>query len=93
MNTPVHTHLTHEVEDFGTWKQVFDQGQPLRDKHSIKINGVYQAHDNPNMVTVHAEMADPQALQNFMADPQGQADMQKAGVKGRPEMKMLHKHS
>ena len=92
-NSPIHTHLTHEVEDFASWKQGFDNGAELRAKHGISIHGVYQAHDNPNMVTVHAGMGDPSALQNFMADPKGQADMQTAGVKGRPEVKMLTRHS
>ena len=92
-NTAIHTHLTHEVENFGTWKQGFDAGEALRAKHGISIHGVYQAHDNPNMVTVHAGMGDPSALQNFMSDPQGASDMHKAGVKGRPEIKMMTRHS
>ncbi|GAA4351063.1 hypothetical protein GCM10023185_09440 [Hymenobacter saemangeumensis] len=93
MENPIHTHLSHEVEDFTTWKQHFDEGAALREKHGIKIHGVYQAHDNPNMVTVHGELAHPDSLNNFMADPDGMPSMQRAGVKGRPDMKMMRKHS
>jgi hypothetical protein len=89
----IHTHLNHEVEDFATWKKGFDAGQTHRDKYGIKIHGVYQAHDNPNMVTVHGEVASTEALQSFMADPEVQATMQSAGVKGRPDMKLMRKHS
>ena len=93
MQDAIHTHLSHEVEDFATWKQHFDAGADLRDKHGIKIHGVYQAHDNPNMVTVHGELASPDALQNFMADPQSGETMKSAGVIGRPDMKLLRRHS
>ena len=57
------------------------------------MHGVYQAHDNPNAVTVHCEMPDAQALQSFMVDPEVQATMQTAGVKDRPEMRMIRRHS
>jgi len=93
MSDAIHTHLTHEVEDFATWKQHFDAGSALRDKHGIKIHGVYQDHENPNMVTVHGELAQPDSLQNFMADPEGMPSMQKAGVKGRPDIKLMRKHA
>jgi len=93
MANPIHTHLSHEVEDFATWKQGFDAHEPYRAKHGIRIHGVYQAHDNPNMVTVHGEVDSPASLQAFMADPEVQATMQNAGVKGRPDMKLMHKHS
>ena len=93
MNTPIHTHMTHEVADFNTWKPNFDNGQALRDKHGVKIHGVYQAHDNPNMVTVHAEMPGVDTMASFMNDPEAQATMREGGVIGRPEIKMLVKHA
>lgn len=93
MANSVHTHLSHEVENFDTWKKGFDNAHASRERHGITIHGVYQAHDNPNMVTVHAEMPSADNLQAFMADPASQAEMQNAGVKGRPDLKMLHKHS
>ena len=93
MSTPIHTHLTHEVADFNTWKPSFDAGAALRDKHGIKIHGVYQAHDNPNLVTVHAEMAHPGVMSEFMNDPEAQATMKDAGVIGRPDMRLLTRHS
>ena len=68
-------------------------GATLRDKHGIKIHGVYQAHDNPNLVTVHGEVASPDALQDFMADLQSGATMKNTGVKGRPDMKLMRRHS
>lgn len=93
MDTPIHTHLSHEVEDFSTWKQGFDAHEAHRQQYGIKVHGVYQAHDNPNMVTVHAEVPNAEKLQAFMGNPEMQATMKNSGVKGRPEMKMLTKHS
>lgn len=42
---------------------------------------------------MHTEMPDMAALQGFMADPEVQGTMQKAGVVGRPEMRFLTRHS
>ena len=93
MNTPIHTHVSHEVENFATWKPGFDAHEAKRAEYGIKTHGVYQAHDNPNMVTVHTEMPDMAALQGFMADPEVQDTMQKAGVVGRPEMRFFTRHA
>ena len=89
----IHTHLSHEVKNFDTWKQGFDAHEAKRAEHGIKTHGVYQAHDNPNMVTVHAEMPNMAAMEGFMADPAVQATMKDAGVIGRPEMRMMTRHA
>jgi quinol monooxygenase YgiN len=93
MNTPIHTHVSHEVENFATWKPAFDAHEAKRNQYGIKTHGIYQAHDNPNMVTVHTEMPDMAAMEGFMTDPAVQATMHEAGVIGRPEMRMMTRHS
>ncbi|MBG8553642.1 hypothetical protein [Hymenobacter guriensis] len=92
-NDSIHTLASHEVEDFATWKQGFDAAAPHREKHGLKIHGVYQAHDNPNMVTIHGEAPSAEALQQFSSDPEFVETAKNAGVKGHPEFKVLRKHS
>ena len=92
-NSPVHTLFSHEVENFASWKQGFDASLPHREAHGVKLHDVFQAHDNPNMVTVHAEFPSAEALQQFSSDPAFRDGMKDAGVKGAPDMKILRKHS
>ena len=84
------TILTHDVADYAAWRKVFDAGQPAREHHGITIQGVYAAADNPNRITVIAKLKTPDALQNFMSDPNAQAEMQKAGVVGAPDVRVMH---
>ena len=84
-----HTILSHEVQDYATWRTQFDAHAPKREQHGIQIDGVYAALDNPNHITVMARLASPDALQSFMGDPEVQATMQQAGVIGRPQVQML----
>ena len=88
----VHSLVSSEVEDFAAWKKGFDAGAALRDKYGIRLHGVYSAHDNPNHVTVHTEAPSQEAVQRMMADPDFHGTAANSGVKGRPEVKTLHKH-
>lgn len=81
--------LTHEVSDFNNWKKGFDEGETLRSAAGVSVNGVYTALDNPNMVTVSTNFPSAEAVQGFMNNPQLAADMQKAGVVGKPDVKIL----
>lgn len=85
--------LTHEVADFAQWKQGFDSGEEMRTQNGVKTLGVFNAVDNPNLVTVMAEFSSAEAVHGFMANPALQASMEKAGLVGRPDVKILNKVS
>ena len=83
--------LSHEVTNYTDWKKGFDSGEPLRQQAGVKTLGVYNAVDNPNVVTVVTEFPSKEAVQGFMSNPNLKADMAKAGVVGAPEVKILNK--
>lgn len=83
--------LSHEVKDFSTWKKGFDEGEALRTNAGVKTHGVYTAVDNGNHVTVITEFPSAEAVNGFLANPQLAADMEKAGVVGKPDVKILNK--
>ncbi len=87
----VTTILSHEVKDFSNWKQGFDADDANRTAMGVKVSGVYQHHDNPNMVTVITEVPSVEAIQGFLANPELKATMENAGVIGMPEVKILNK--
>ena len=81
--------LTHEVKNFQEWKEVFDTGEPLRLQAGVKVSGVYTSTDNPNYVTIIAELQSVEAVHGFMTHPDLKASMENAGVIGAPEVKIL----
>lgn len=83
--------LTHEVKNVAEWKKGFDAGESLRAKAGVKTLGVYTSVQNPNHVTISTEFPSVEAVNGFMANPQLKADMEKAGVVGAPEVKILNK--
>jgi hypothetical protein len=84
--------LSHEVSNYSEWKKGFDSGESLRQQAGVKTIGTYSSVDNPNLVTVITEFPNAQAVQGFMSNPNLKADMEKAGVVGKPEIKILNKN-
>ena len=85
------TILTHAVKDFTEWKKGFDDNAEQRSQAGLQITGLYQAVDNPNMVTLIGEAPSVEALNNFISNPELQAAMVQGGVIGMPEVKILNK--
>jgi len=83
--------LTHEVKNFSAWKKVYDADEDNRKKLGLRINGLYQSTDNPNMVTLIGEAPNEEALKSFMSNPALKAAMERGGVIGMPEVKILDK--
>lgn len=86
----VTTILTHEVKDFSDWKKGFDLDETNRSGMGIKVKGLYRSAEHPNMVTVITEVPSVEAIKGFLANPELKATMEKAGVVGMPEVKILH---
>ncbi|MDZ4758431.1 MAG: DUF3764 family protein [Bacteroidota bacterium] len=83
--------LTHEVKNFSEWKRAFDADDSNRQQAGVKINGVYNSIDNPNVVTIISEFPSAEALSGMMSNPDMKATMEAAGVIGVPEAKILNK--
>ena len=83
--------LSHEVKNYSNWRKVYDEDEKNRSKAGLNLTGVYQSIDNPNMITLIGEAPSVEALKKFMANPDLKAAMEKGGVVGMPEVKILHK--
>ena len=83
--------LTHQVQDYANWKNGFDAGELLRSQNGITVSGVYTSVDDPNKVTIVTEFPAVEAVHGFLNNPQLKEDMQKAGIVGAPEIKILKK--
>lgn len=87
----VTTILSHEVKNYSDWKKGFDAGEAQRVQAGVKSSSAYNSVDNPNYVTVIAEFPSAEAVRGFMANPELQANLEKAGVIGKPDFKILSK--
>jgi len=83
--------VTHEVKNYSEWRKVYDADEANRLKAGLKTTGEYQAVDNPNKITIIGEAPSTEAIQNFMSNPDLKAAMEKGGVLGMPEVKILDK--
>lgn len=78
--------VAHEVEDYDAWKAVYDDTAKLRKDNGIIGHAVNTVLGKPNHVLVYHQANDVETLQAFLDLPALQEGMQRAGVKGEPEI-------
>jgi len=85
-----HMIVKHSVQDFGTWKPVFDGDAGRRSDAGCRSTDVYRDATDPNAVTVVLEFGSQDQAHAFANDPALAETMKKAGVKGRPDISFLN---
>jgi len=60
-------------------------------KAGFKSKGVYHSVDNANNITIIGEVPSVEAIKGFMTNPELIAAMEKGGVTGMPDVKILNK--
>ena len=83
--------VTHEIKNYSDWRKVFDADEVNRLKAGFKSTGVYHSVDSVNNITIIGEVPSVEAIKDFMANPELKAAMEKGGVIGMPEVKILSK--
>jgi quinol monooxygenase YgiN len=76
--------VLHEVAEYGAWKKVYDEVQPLRAAAGVIGHAVNQRADQPNHVIVYHQAETSDALFKFVESAQLKDAMGRAGVKSRP---------
>lgn len=82
----VHMFVRHEVADYATWKKAYDGFRVTQKKMGVGAQAVYQSTDNPNDVTVTHDFHSLAKAKAFAASPELKAAMEKAGIKGAPQV-------
>ncbi len=83
--------ISHECKNYSDWRKVFDADEGNRVKAGFKSTGVYHSVDNANKITIIGEAPSLEAINGFMSDPQLKLTMEKGGVMGMPEVRILSK--
>ena len=81
--------IHNTVEDFATWKPVFDKYADMRRAAGAKGGRLFHTADNPNDVLILFEWDDLKNAREFAASDGLREAMQEAGVLGRPEVFFL----
>ncbi len=76
--------VRHTVADYAAWRKVYDDFAPVQKAAGVTSQGIYQAVDNPNDVTVYHEFGTIEQVQGFLAGADLKAAMERAGVQGPP---------
>lgn len=78
--------VQHSVEDYGTWRPLFDGHGTTRDSHGCTSTAVYRSAEDGNAITVLMDFPSLANAQAFASDPSLKATMQAAGVTGPPSI-------
>jgi hypothetical protein len=78
--------VRHEVTDYAAWRKGYDAFDTARRKLGVTGQAVYQSVDNPNDVTVTHDFKTADKAKAFASSAELKAAMEKAGVKGTPQI-------
>jgi hypothetical protein len=82
----VRLYARHEVTDYATWRKAYDGFGVTRKKLGVTAQAVYRSVDDPNDITITHDFASADKAKAFAASPELKAAMEKAGVKGPPQI-------
>jgi hypothetical protein len=83
------TIVKHSVNDYAAWRTVYEEVQPLRDKHGVSAADVLQDPGEANSVTVLHWFPSAAQAEAFVTDPSLKDSMQRAGVTGAPRIEIV----
>jgi quinol monooxygenase YgiN len=85
--------VRHEVSDYAVWRKAYDDFAKPRRNLGVSAQAVYRSADNPNDVTVTHDFKSMEQAKAFVSSPDLKAAMEKAGVKGAPQLWITSKAS
>jgi hypothetical protein len=79
------------VQDFSTWKALYDMGVPERENQGgLKETHLLSNAENQNEVTIIFETADPERAKKYLYSEEVKQRMKSSGVIGKPEISFLN---
>lgn len=78
--------VRHTVADYDTWRKVYDEVGPLRDRYGVTAEQVLKETDDGETLLVIHEFADSAQAQAFAGSDELAEAMHRAGVAGPPRI-------
>jgi hypothetical protein len=81
--------VRHPVQDYASWRVVYDEVGPLRDQHGCTEERVLQLPTDANDVVAIHEFPSVAQAEAFASDPALKTAMERAGVAGAPRIEIF----
>ncbi len=81
--------VRHHVRDYGAWRKVYDETEPLRLKYGCTAKHVMHVPNDDNELFVTHDFPSLEQANGFAADPGLKAAMDRAGVDGPPRIEVF----
>ncbi len=78
------------VEDYATFREVFDGAEEMRKSAGALSSRVFQSADDPNEVIIQVEFPTADAAKAFQASQELRETQQRAGLKEPPRMLVVN---
>jgi len=78
--------IRHSVNDYPTWRTVYDSATDLRAKYGLTGDRVLRDPNDDKTLLIMQDFATLSGAQSFAADPELREDMEKAGVASQPRI-------
>ncbi len=81
--------VRHSVNDYATWRPVYDELESLRVEHGCTAKEVYAAPGDANDLLVTHSFPTVEQANAFAHDPALRSGMERAGVAGAPRIEIF----
>ncbi len=81
--------IRHHVRDYGAWRKVYDEVEPLREQHGYTAQRVMRLPDDGNELFVTHDFPSAEQAGSFASDPALREAMDRAGVEGEPRIEIF----
>jgi quinol monooxygenase YgiN len=78
--------VLHRVKDYDVWRKEYDKARSHQASSGVTEESVYRKKDDPNNVLVLHRFATMAEAQAFMANPELQSIMERAGIAAPPRV-------
>jgi hypothetical protein len=82
----VRIYVRHDVAGYEHWRKAYNDFDAKRRKMGVTGQAVYRSIDDANDVTVTHDFTNAEKAKAFASSPDLKATMEKAGVKGTPQI-------
>jgi heme-degrading monooxygenase HmoA len=79
----------HKVEDYATWRRVYDELDGLRQSFGMTGSKVFHTSSNPNEIVILTDWPSAEKARAYGQSPDLKQAMQRAGVTSQPEILIL----
>jgi hypothetical protein len=80
--------MLHKVKSYAAWRAAFDETLPARQRAGFAAQGIMRGVEDPNLIAVWLAVTDVAQARAYFGNKGVRARMGKAGIIGRPQLRL-----